>query len=106
MAGSNRKVVRILPTDRSTGGVESSRFRHPTQAVAEGLEVSQGPSASAALGGTSPLISLWGPKLAVSQSTLPGTDCVEIKGDLRVSLDPSFKSQLKLRSSPELRPFA
>eukprot|EP00971_Amphidinium_carterae_P089916 1780036-Amphidinium_carterae.1 len=106
LAGSDHKVVRILPPNRSTWGVETFRRRCPPQAIAERPKVAHGASAGAPSGGLSPLSLRRRPDLACLQSSLPGADGVEIKGDLRVRLDAPFKSQFKFRSPTELRPFA
>eukprot|EP00971_Amphidinium_carterae_P208254 4132075-Amphidinium_carterae.3 len=55
VAGCDDKVVCILPTNRSTGGVETYRRRLPPQAIAQRPEVAHRASASAAFGGISPL---------------------------------------------------
>eukprot|EP00971_Amphidinium_carterae_P224606 4455730-Amphidinium_carterae.1 len=102
MAFSDDKVVDILPRDLPTGCAEASRRRPPPESGTKRLKVAQGATSTPSLGHFSPMLGRGGPVLASKEGPLPGPYRVQVKGDLRVSLDASFKGKLKFRSSPEL----
>eukprot|EP00971_Amphidinium_carterae_P258602 5132668-Amphidinium_carterae.2 len=104
VARRHHKVVRIFPADVTPGGPETSGLWAPPQAVTQRAQMPDRATSSSALGSVRPLRLRRWPKLAIEQGSLPCPYSVEIKGDLRVSLESAFQSEFEFRSSPELRP--
>eukprot|EP00971_Amphidinium_carterae_P299908 5958218-Amphidinium_carterae.1 len=102
MALSDDEVVDVFPRDLPTGCAEASRQRPPSKSGTKRLKVAQGAASTPPLGSVLPLCGRGGPLLACKERSLPGAYRVQVKGDLRVSLDAAFEGELEFRSSPKL----